>query len=104
MNVSFAVRSSVNEAKQRLLDNIKKIAENFGICEKGTYEQVEKMLIKHNLPIKYDITAKQLCDAALSDKKRGGEKITLVLPEKIGKCILYDVNVADLQEIFSKAL
>jgi len=30
MNVSFAVRSSVNEAKQRLLDNIKKIAENFG--------------------------------------------------------------------------
>ena len=81
-----------------------KIAENFGICEKGTYEQVEKMLIKHNLPIKYDITAKQLCDAALSDKKRGGEKITLVLPEKIGKCILYDVNVADLQEIFSKAL
>lgn len=81
-----------------------RIAENFGICEKDTYRQVEKMLVKYNLPIKYDITPEQLCDAALSDKKRGGTKLTLVLPERIGKCTLYDVNIDDLQEIFSKAL
>lgn len=81
-----------------------RIAENLGICEKGTYKEVEKMLLKYNLPIKYDITAAQLCDAALSDKKREGGKLTLVLPERIGKCVLYDVDVCNLQEIFSKAL
>ncbi len=81
-----------------------KIAENLGICEKDTYKQVEKMLAKYNLPIKYDITSEQLCEAALSDKKRGGAKLTLVLPERIGKCVLYDVDVCDLEEIFSKAL
>ncbi len=81
-----------------------KIAENLGICEKETHKEVERMLTKYNLPTEYDITPEQLCDAALLDKKRGGGKLTLVLPERIGKCILYDVNVDDLQEIFSKAL
>jgi len=81
-----------------------KIAENLGICEKGTYKEVEKMLVKYNLPIKYDITSEKLCDAALSDKKRGGGRLTLVLPERIGKCVLYDVDICDLEEIFSKAL
>ena len=81
-----------------------KISENFGICEKGMHMEVEKILEKYNLPIKYDITATELCDAALSDKKRGGSKLTLVLPEKIGKCTLYDVNIDELETIFSKAL
>ena len=81
-----------------------KIAENFGICEKNTHKEIEKLLTRYNLPVKYDISASQLCLAALSDKKRGGERLTLVLPERIGKCVLYDVNVDDLEEIFSKAL
>ncbi len=81
-----------------------KIAENFGICEKNIHKEVEKLLAKYKLPTEYKITAEQLCQAALSDKKRGGGKLTLVLPEKIGKCVLYDVNVEDLQDIFSNAL
>lgn len=81
-----------------------RIAENFGICEKNTYKEVEKSLEKFGLPVKYDITAKQLCDAALSDKKRQSSKLTLVLPERIGKCVLYDVNVEDLENIFENAL
>ena len=37
-----------------------------------------------------------LADAALSDKKRRGDEITLVLPEKIGKCFLKTIDVAEL--------
>lgn len=81
-----------------------KIAENFGICKEGTYREVEKMLEEFNLPTKYDITAEELCEAALSDKKRQSSKLTLVLPEKIGKCVLYDVDVENLKDIFSKAI
>ena len=81
-----------------------RIAENLGICRQGTYIEVEKMLEKFGLPIKYDITADELCQAALSDKKRLSGKLTLVLPERIGKCVLYDVDVDNLKEIFSKAI
>lgn len=80
-----------------------KIAENVGLCKKETYKEVESVLIKFGLPVKYDITADELCEAALSDKKRLSGKLTLVLPEKIGKCVLYDVNVENLKEIFSRA-
>ncbi len=81
-----------------------KIAENMGLCEKNTHKQIAKLLKKYNLPTKYDVDAKTLCDIALSDKKREGAKITLVLPEIIGKCALVDVNVEELEGIFNNAL
>jgi 3-dehydroquinate synthase len=37
-----------------------------------------------------------LLDAALSDKKRRGGEITLVVPEAIGRCSLRRVPVEDL--------
>ena len=32
----------------------------------------------------------------LSDKKRSGGKISLILPEKIGSCIIHPIPVAEL--------
>lgn len=81
-----------------------KISENMGLCDKNTHKQISEMLKKYNLPKKYDIDAKTLCEKALSDKKREGAKITLVLPEMVGKCTLVDVNVEELETIFSEAL
>ena len=81
-----------------------KIAENLGVCKSQIHGEIEKMLRKFNLPVNYDITAKQLSEAALSDKKRQSSKLTLVLPERIGSCTLHDVNVDSLEEIFSKAI
>lgn len=81
-----------------------KIAENLGICKSQIHGEIEKMLLKFNLPTSYDITAKQLFEAALSDKKRQSSKLTLVLPERMGKCVLCDVDVENLEEIFLKAI
>ena len=81
-----------------------RISENLGIGEKGLCEKIEKALSLYNLAVKYDISANQLYNSVLSDKKRSGGKITLVLPEKIGKCILYDVNVQELITLFENAL
>lgn len=69
---------------------IARASESLGTAEKGTAENIEKMLIKHSLPTDFDYTAEELTNAALSDKKRSGDKITLVLPTNIGKCILKD--------------
>ena len=81
-----------------------KISENLGVCELGIHEKITEMLVKYNLPTHYDITAKELCDAALSDKKRMSGTLSLVLVEKIGKCIIYDVNVEELPPLFENAL
>ena len=81
-----------------------RISENLNLCEKGLSEIIKNLLKKYNLPTDYAISARQLCDAALSDKKREGGTITLVLPEKIGKCVLYDLDINELEVIFENAL
>ena len=48
--------------------------------------------------------AEALAKAALSDKKRAGGSITLVLPEAIGKCRLQKVPVAELPAWFDRAI
>ena len=48
--------------------------------------------------------ADRLAEAALSDKKRAGDAITLVLPERIGKCYLKKIPVCELRGYFDRAL
>ena len=48
--------------------------------------------------------AKALADAALSDKKRDGGSITLIMPYGIGDSRLYKVGVSELESIFAMAL
>lgn len=54
------------------------------------------------LPTESPYPAAQLAEAALSDKKRRGGKITLVLPEKIGECFLKTIDIAELPVYFAK--
>ena len=81
-----------------------KIAENIGVCKNGLSEEIKKALTLYNLPTNFDITADELYEASLSDKKRSGGKITFVLPEEIGACVLYDVNVEKVHSLFENAL
>lgn len=48
--------------------------------------------------------ADRLAEAALSDKKRAGDAITLVLPERIGKCYLKKIPVSELGDAFARAI
>lgn len=59
-------------------------------------ERIENALRHCGLPVEIPFTAEELCRAALHDKKRRGQKITLVLPERIGKCRLETVPVSEL--------
>jgi len=81
-----------------------RIAENTGLCENGVSDSIEKTVASYGLPCSYDITAQKLYEAALSDKKRESDSITLVLPEKIGKCVLKKVKVDELCGLFEGGL
>ena len=53
----------------------------------------------NSLPVECDFTAKDLADAALSDKNRTGGTINFVVPEVMGKCVLKKIPVETLYEI-----
>ena len=54
------------------------------------------------LPTESPYPAERLAQAALNDKKRRGGRITLVLPEAIGRCRLETVDVEELPHYFAK--
>ena len=55
------------------------------------------------LPIsEYSVEA--LAQAALSDKKRAGDTITIVVPREIGACELKKIHVSELEPIIRAGL
>lgn len=81
-----------------------RIAVSLGICAKEEAGRIEAALRRQSLPTETDYTAKELAEPALSDKKRRGDTITLVLPERIGKCRLCPVPVTELSSLIAAGL
>lgn len=69
------------------------------LCERQTVERIISVLEKNFLPTELSFEQKELTNAALADKKRVGNKLSLVLPKQIGKCTLWDINVDELYQM-----
>jgi len=69
-----------------------------GFCEKACYIEIVEMLKHFKLPYKTDILPENIIEAAFSDKKRSGQQITEVIPERIGKCRLHTFSLKELEE------
>ena len=66
--------------------------------------QIEAALTKLGLPTRTEFPPERLAQAALADKKRAGERITLVIPRAIGDCVLREVPVDTLPDIFERGM
>jgi 3-dehydroquinate synthase len=75
-----------------------------GICDPTVLPHMEKMLTAYGLPTACPFGANALAAVAMSDKKRAGQKITLVLPKTLGESILYPIDTKDLEAFFAKGL
>ncbi len=69
-----------------------------GLCRRDCPARIEEMLRLYGLPVRADWAPEALAQAALSDKKRRGGHITLVVPEAIGRCVLYPLPVDGLAD------
>lgn len=78
-------------------------AEKLGVCE-PFYGRLCAALAKNGLPARCPYSAEELAAAALADKKRSGGRINIVLPKRIGECILQSVEVTELARIFAMGL
>ncbi len=79
-------------------------SEKLGYCPEGTLDTLVKTLEKCKLPTKCPYSPKELTAAAMGDKKRSGNEITLVIPENVGKCVLKKINVEQLEEFIAEGI
>ncbi len=75
-----------------------------GICDPAVLSHMERLLTAYGLPTACPFGAAELAAVAMGDKKRAGKKITLVLPQTLGKSILYPIEAKDLEACFAKGL
>ena len=73
-----------------------------GICDKDACAAILHTLDRFGLPTSTDHTAQALYTAALSDKKRSGDMVSLILPRTIGDCIIHPMPISEI-EAFVKA-
>ncbi len=72
-------------------------AERAGLAVAGTTEALCTLLRRYHLPVTCPFTAEELYPAALSDKKRAGDSITLVVPYGVADSQLVTVPVDALE-------
>lgn len=78
------------------------VARNF--CDQAVYETLISVLRKFSLPYATTFTAAELYESALSDKKRAGGTVNLIIPRSIGNCDIYPVPVSELQSFIKAGL
>ena len=81
-----------------------RIAVGLGLSDQSCVKRLCDALTRNNLPTSAPYTAAELAEAALGDKKRAGETLTLILPTAIGKCVLHPVPVSQLATLSQIAL
>lgn len=76
----------------------------FGICQQETVDEVIALLRQFGLPTETEFTAAQLQSVALSDKKRSGGTVNLIVPERIGYCSIRPTVVTELESFIQAGL
>ncbi|MDR1674627.1 MAG: 3-dehydroquinate synthase [Oscillospiraceae bacterium] len=67
-------------------------------ADKDLVVNLDKVFAKYGIDTHCPYTAREIANAALSDKKRDGGTITLVLIEKIGKAYLKKIPIEKIEE------
>lgn len=83
---------------------VSRASSRYGICSAQTRDRIIHTIRKFGLPTETDQTADSLFSCALSDKKRSGGTVNLVVPEAIGCCSLRPTPVSELKSFIEAGL
>ena len=79
-----------------------RIAPLCGFCDVA--DELSALLLEYGFDISCNYTASEVYEALLTDKKRRGGDITVVLPKAVGQCILHTIPVAELETLLSQVI
>ncbi|MBR4290916.1 MAG: 3-dehydroquinate synthase [Oscillospiraceae bacterium] len=83
---------------------VARAGENCGICSLEARDAIIAILEKFGLPVSCIFSAQSLYRSALSDKKRSGGTVNLIIPERIGFCRIEPTAVENLQSFIEAGL
>lgn len=83
---------------------VSRAAVKLGKCTRETCADIENVLLEFNLPIKTDYDTDQLFTTALSDKKRSGGTVKLIVPNAIGDCTIVPTPIEALRAFIEEGL
>ncbi len=83
---------------------VARAAQRQELCTAETKEQIVALIQQFGLPTETEYDAESLYKSALSDKKRAGGTVNLIVPIAIGNCILYPIEVTKLQSLIQEGL
>lgn len=95
---NFSVSHGAAVAKGMLI--AAKIAPLCGLCD--VVKELSLLLETYGFDLSCNYTAEDMFSSILSDKKRRGNDITVVLPRAIGDCALVTMPVAELKDLLCR--
>lgn len=76
---------------------VSRAAARAGICSESCHKQIISAIESIGLPTDNPFKTAEIYKAVMSDKKISGFGITVVLPERIGKCVLKEMPLDELK-------
>lgn len=80
------------------------ISEKLGLCKAGENEKLIKILNAYDIPTSTEFSAKELFEGIVSDKKRNGDEICLVLTKGIGECFCGNFLISEVEGLIRMSL
>lgn len=74
------------------------------LCDINTCKRILTLLKKFNLPISTEYPVDDIYHYTLSDKKRSGKRIDLIVPVEIGNCAIVPTSIEDLKSFILAGL
>ena len=108
LNLGHTIGHGVEAQSNFTVTHGQAVAIGMAIITKATCKEIYSKLVdvleKFNLPTTTHFTAKELFFSALSDKKRSGNTINLIIPKRIGECIIQQVLVNNVESLIEEGL
>ena len=83
---------------------ITKASVSYGLTSCDTFVRLVALLEKFSLPTSAEFDDEILFEHALSDKKRSGGVVNLIVPTKIGNCVIHPLPIGELKSLIKAGL
>ena len=109
LNLGHTIGHGVEALSHFQLSHGKSVAIGMAIvarsaCDPATRDAILNILNRFGLPVDTTSTAEELYTCALSDKKRAGGTVSLIIPRAIGDCAIVPTPVGDVKAFIEKGL
>ena len=83
---------------------VTRAATKYEICSEETKSSVQRLLKTFHLPTEITADSQTIYNCALSDKKRTGNSVNLIIPERIGYCRIQNTPIDQLLSFIKAGL